>query len=162
MNQPLKRKFIPYIIAIIIAMAIGFLSTFFTRNNMNIYDDIVVPPLAPPMALFPIVWTILYFLMGISSGGIAKYNDVRKEEVFDALFAYAIQLFLNFFWSIIFFNMRAFLFSFVWLIVLWFAIIWMIVKFYKINPAAAFLQIPYLIWVTFAAYLNFAIYWLNM
>lgn len=158
----LKRKFTPYIIAVAIAMGVGFLSTFFTRNNMNIYDDIIVPPLAPPMFLFPIVWTILYFLMGISSGGIAKYNDVRKEEVFDALFAYAIQLFLNFFWSILFFNMRAFLFSFVWLIVLWFAIIWMIVKFYKINPKAAFLQIPYLVWVTFAAYLNFAIYWLNM
>lgn len=158
----MKRHAKPYIIAIAIAIGIGLLSTFVTRNSMDLYDDIIVPALAPPMFLFPIVWTILYILMGISSGGIAKYNDARKEEVFDALISYAIQLFLNFFWSIIFFNMRAFLFAFFWLIILVIAIIVMIRKFYKINPKAAFLQIPYLIWVIFAGYLNFSIYWLNM
>lgn len=162
MKENWKHNLKTYIIAIIISMGIGLLSAFVTRNNMDIYDKIVVPPLAPPMILFPIVWTILYFLMGFSSGCIATYNDEQKEEVFDALFTYAIQLFLNFFWSVIFFNMEAYLFAFVWIIVLWFAILIMIRKFYKINPVAAYLQIPYLIWVTFAAYLNFAIYWLNM
>lgn len=158
----MKKNLKPYIIAIIIAMGVGLLSTFVTRNHMDIYDEIITPPLSPPMFLFPVVWSILYFLMGISSGAIAKYNDIRKEEVFDALFAYALQLFFNFFWSILFFNLRTFLFSFIWLVVLWFLILRMIRKFYKINPKAAYLQIPYLLWVAFAGYLNFAIYWLNM
>lgn len=161
-NNSLKKNARPYIIAIIIALGVGFLSTWITRNHMDIYDDIILPPLAPPVILFPIVWTILYFLMGISSGAIAKFNDTRKEEVSQALFAYGLQLFFNLFWSFLFFNMRSFLLSFIWLVVLWFLILRMIFKFYKINPVAAYLQIPYLLWVAFAGYLNFAIYWLNM
>lgn len=161
-NSSLKKNARPYIIAIIIAMGVGLLSTWVTRNHMDIYDDIILPPLAPPVILFPIVWTILYFLMGISSGAIAKFNDTRKEEVSQALFAYGLQLFFNLFWSFLFFNMRSFLLSFIWLVVLWFLILRMIFKFYKINPVAAYLQIPYLLWVAFAGYLNFAIYWLNM
>lgn len=161
-TKNLKRNAKTYIIAIAIAMGVGILSFLVTRGNMDIYEDIVEPPLAPPMWLFPIVWSILYFLMGISSGCIAKYNDIRKEEVSEALFAYGLQLFFNFFWSIIFFNFRAYLFAFIWLVVLWLLILRMILKFYKINPKAAYLQIPYLIWVGFAGYLTFAIYWLNM
>lgn len=158
----MKKDLKPYIIAIIISMGLGLLAAFLTRNNMRINDDIIVPPLMPPVFLFPIVWTILYFLMGVSSGAIAKYNDIKKEEVFDALFAYAVQLFFNFFWSIIFFNLRTFLFSFIWLVILWFLILRMIRKFRKVNPWAGNLQIPYLLWVAYAGYLNFAIYWLNM
>ena len=161
-NKPLKKNARPYIIAIIIAMGVGLLSTFITRNHMDIYNDIIVPPLAPPMFLFPIVWTILYFLMGISSGAIAKFNNVRKEEVSQARFAYGLQLFFNLFWSFLFFNMRSFLLAFIWLVILWFLILRMIIKFRKINPWAGNLQIPYLLWVAFAGYLNFAIYWLNM
>ena len=158
----LKRNAKSYIIAIAISMGVGVLSFLVTRGNMNIYEDIIEPPLAPPMFLFPIVWTILYFLMGISSGCIATYSDIRKEEVSEALFAYGLQLFFNFFWSIVFFNFRAYLFAFIWLVVLWFLILRMILKFHKIDPRAAYLQIPYLIWVGFAGYLTFAIYWLNM
>lgn len=189
-----------FAIAIAIPVTLGALAAFLTRGNMNIYDDIVVPPLAPPMKLFPIAWTILYILMGISSGLVfrqrilhtpyasrekrptgametsrspglsrttARYQESeaaikQKEAVFDALYVYATQLFLNFFWSIFFFNMRTFLFAFIWLLMLWIAVLVMILKFKKLSTPAGLLQIPYLIWISFAGYLNFAIYWLNM
>jgi len=132
-----------------------------TSGNMDIYSDIIQPPLAPPAILFPIVWTVLYILMGIGAAMVYNERQSKPKEVARALIVYAVNLFLNFFWSIIFFNMRAFLFSFVWLILLWITIIIMIVKFYQIKPAAGLLQISYLIWVTFAGYLNFAIFLLN-
>ena len=153
------RKIIIYIISIAIALAVGGLSAFLTRGNMDIYQSITQPPLAPPAILFPIVWTILYILMGISSAII--YTHRKKSDVSGALKIYAFQLIVNFFWSIIFFNMQAYLFAFVWLVILWLLIVLMIQAFRKISPIAAYLQIPYLLWVTFAGYLNFMIYFLN-
>ncbi len=155
------NKIKPYVISIAIALAVGGLSALLTSGNMDLYSDIVQPPLAPPAILFPIVWTVLYILMGIGAAMVYNERQNKPKEVARALIVYAVNLFLNFFWSIIFFNMRAFLFSFVWLILLWITIIIMIVKFYQIKPAAGLLQIPYLIWVTFAGYLNFAIFLLN-
>ena len=128
---------------------------------MNIYERIMRPALAPPAIVFPIVWTILYTLMGISSARIRLKKEENPELVLDALFAYVIQLILNFFWSLIFFNMQNFLFSLIWLVLLWIAILVMIIRFYRVEPPAALLQIPYLLWVTFAGYLNFMIYQLN-
>ena len=136
-------------------------TSYSTRNNMNIYERIMRPALAPPAIVFPIVWTILYTLMGISSARIRLKKEENPELVLDALFAYAIQLILNFFWSLIFFNMQNFLFSLIWLVLLWIAILVMIIRFYRVEPLAALLQIPYLLWVTFAGYLNFMIYQLN-
>jgi len=155
------NKIKPYVISIAIALAVGGLSALLTSGNMDIYSDIIQPPLAPPAILFPIVWTVLYILMGIGAAMVYNERQSKPKEVARALIVYAVNLFLNFFWSIIFFNMRAFLFSFVWLILLWITIIIMIVKFYQIKPAAGLLQISYLIWVTFAGYLNFAIFLLN-
>ncbi|MBQ6787462.1 MAG: tryptophan-rich sensory protein [Lachnospiraceae bacterium] len=154
-------KLKPYVISIAIALGVGGLSAFFTRENMDIYERIIRPTLAPPAILFPIVWTILYTLMGISSARIWLQKEEKPELVLDALLAYAVQLFLNFFWSLIFFNMQNFLFSLIWLVLLWVAIIIMIIRFYRVEPLAALLQIPYLLWVTFAGYLNFMIYQLN-
>lgn len=141
-----------------ISLGIGVLSTLLTMNNQNIYNYINVPSFAPPGFLFPIVWSILYILMGISSYLIIETGDIRINS---ALKVYGIQLFLNFFWSIIFFNMQNFLFAFIWIILLWISIIVMIYKFYKIKPIAAYLNIPYLLWVTFAAILNLSIVILN-
>ena len=155
------NKIKPYIISVVIALAVGGLSALLTAGNMDLYSQINQPPLAPPSILFPIVWTVLYILMGISAAMIYSEKQNKPKEVTSALTVYAINLFLNFFWSIIFFNMRAFLFSFIWLILLWITILIMIIKFYRIKPIAGILQIPYLIWVTFAGYLNFAIYLLN-
>ena len=151
------------LLAILIPLAIGGFSYFLTKDNMNLYQEITTPPLAPPGFLFPIVWTILYILMGISSARIYTLGKNRNlaEPVFDALYVYGLQLFLNFTWSIFFFNMRAFLFAFLWILLLWAGILLMIVKFYKLDRLAAYLQIPYLLWVTFATYLTFAIFRLN-
>ena len=151
----------PYIISVLIALGVGGLAALLTRNNMDIYQSITRPPLSPPSWLFPVVWTVLYILMGISSAMVYIKGSEGDENASSALRIYALQLAVNFFWSIIFFNMQAYLFSFIWIILLWILIIVMIKRFYEVSPVAAWLQIPYLLWVTFAAYLNLMIYFLN-
>ena len=155
------KKIKPFVISIAIALGIGGLSALLTSGSMDIYSEIVQPPLAPPAILFPIVWTILYTLMGIGAALVWIKKDKQPKEVQDALIVYAVNLFMNFLWNIIFFNMRAFLFSFIWLVLLWVVILIMILKFRKVSPLAAYLQIPYLLWVTFAGYLNLAIFVIN-
>jgi len=155
------QKIKPYVISVAAALAAGGLSALLTAGNMDLYSSITPPPLAPPSILFPIVWTILYILMGIGSAMIYLEKENSPKEVSSALFVYAFNLFLNFFWSIIFFNMQAFLFAFIWLVILWFTILIMIIKFYRIKPIAGLIQIPYILWVTFAGYLNLAIFILN-
>ena len=155
------QKTKPYVISIIIALSVGALSSFLTRNSMNIYEQINTPPLSPPSILFPIVWTALFILMGISSAIVYLKKQQYPREVESAISVYIMNLAFNFAWSIIFFNLRMFLASFILLIALWIIILKMILSFRKASPVAAFLQIPYLIWVTFAGYLNIAIYILN-
>ncbi len=155
------KIFKTYLIAILIPLAVGGLAALLTRGNMMLFDEIVKPPLAPPPILFPIVWTVLYILMGIGSARVYLKKDTMPREATNALRTYAVQLFFNFFWSLIFFNLRTFLFAFIWLIALWGLIIVMLFEFYKIDKPAAIINIPYLLWVTFAAYLNLAIYILN-
>ena len=150
-----------YLIFILIPLAVGGLSAFFTRDGMNLYRDILTPPLAPPAILFPIVWTVLFILMGISSAMIYLSKNAKKYLINSALFTYFLSLAVNFFWSIIFFNGRAFFVAFLWLLLLLFLIIRTIMKYYKIEKTAAFLQIPYALWVTFAGYLTLAIWILN-
>lgn len=155
------KKIKPYVISIAIALAVGGLAAFLTRNDMDLYKEIVLPPLAPPSILFPIVWSILYVLMGISAAMIYLRKNEAPNAVRDALSVYGINLVLNFMWSIIFFKFRAFLLAFLWLIALLAVIIKMILDFKKIKPIAGYLQIPYAVWVAFAGYLNFAIWLLN-
>lgn len=146
------------IFSIGISLGVGAVSGYVTKNSMSIYNELVKPPLTPPGWIFPVVWTILFVLMGISAYLI--YISDSKEKV-QALQIYAIQLMLNFIWSLVFFNMQAYLLAFVILILLWISIMAMIKTFSEINPIAGKLQVPYLLWVTFAGYLNFAIYFLN-
>ncbi len=147
----------PLAISIAIPLAVGGLSALLTRESMQTFEMINKPPLSPPGWLFPVVWTILYVLMGIASYII--YTSEQDTTL--ALTFYAIQLALNFFWSLIFFNLEAYLFAFIWLVVLWAFIALTMLSFYKISKPAAYLLIPYLLWVTFAGYLNFSIYLLN-
>lgn len=155
------KKIRPYVISVVIALAVGGISALLTMNNMDLYSKIEQPALAPPPWLFPVVWTILYVLMGTGAALVYNRKDFKPEETRNALIVYAVNLALNFFWSIIFFNLEAYLFAFIWLIALWVVIIVMIISFRKVSPVAAYLQIPYLLWVTFAGYLNLAIYILN-
>lgn len=147
-----------YVISMMAALGTGGLSAFLIRKNVYLYQILDKPAFAPPAFLFPVVWTALYILMGISSARICLAKASDPLEVMDALLNYALQLVLNFLWPVIFFNMRTFLFALIWIAVLWCAIIKMIFRFSRLDTTAAYLQIPYLMWTTFAAYLNFMIY----
>jgi translocator protein len=150
-----KRKLI---IFILIPLAIGLVSGILTGNSMSMYNNLNQPALSPPGWIFPVVWTILYILMGVSSYLIATSPSQKKQE---ALLLYAIQLFLNFIWSPIFFGLGNYFLAFLVLLLLWYVIVKMIRAFFRIDPTAALLQIPYLLWITFAGYLNLAIIFLN-
>lgn len=148
------------LISIAIPLLVGGLSALITSGNMDIYSSIVSPPLSPPGWLFAVAWSILYFLMGVSL--YLVWNTAANEGVKrQAFLLFGIQLFLNFIWSPIFFNKQWFLAAFVVLIALWIFAFLMVKSFYKISKKAGLLQIPYLLWLTFASYLNFAIYLLN-
>lgn len=145
------------VIAILIPIAVGLFSALFS-GNMAIYSRLNKPLLAPPAFIFPLVWFKLYILMGISSYIIYESDSPYKAE---ALKVYLLQLLFNFFWSILFFRLHLYLIAFLWLLVLIGLIIIMIYRFYRISPLAAYLQVPYLLWCLFAAYLNLMIFKLN-
>lgn len=145
-----------YIKSILLPVLIGALVGLITSGSMD-YNMLQKPPFAPLGAVFPIVWTILYILMGVSFG-ILKNNNQVDEDI-DRI--YYIQLAINALWSIIFFTLKLRLFAFVWIILLAIAVVIMIDKFYTKNKVAGFLQIPYILWVLFAAYLNFGFYIMN-
>ena len=145
-----------YIKSILFPVLVGALVGLITSGSMD-YNMLQKPPIAPPGAVFPIVWTILYVLMGISYG-ILKVNNQTDEEID---WIYYIQLAINALWSIIFFTFKWRLFAFIWIILLAIAVISMIIKFYNKNKVAGLLQIPYILWIIFAAYLNFGFYILN-
>ncbi len=157
----MKGKVKSFVVSIVIALAVGGISALISSDGMDIYSEFLTPPLTPPGWLFPIVWSVLFVLMGISAALVYTEESVPLTERLSALAPYAVSLFFNFFWSIIFFNFRAFLFAFVWLLLLLFFILKTILAYRPISPLAAYLQIPYLLWVAFAGYLNFGIWYLN-
>ena len=153
----MKIQWKDLITCLVIPLAVGSLSALLTQKGVETFELLNKPTLAPPGWLFPVVWTILYILMGIASYLVltsGKPNDT-------ALAVYGIQLVFNFFWSLIFFNLEMYLFAFIWLIVLWLLIFITTILFYKISKPAGYLMIPYLLWVAFAGYLNLSIYILN-
>ena len=143
-----------------IPLLIGFIAGFLTRQGTeNFALNVKQPPFAPPAVLFPIVWTILYALMGFSAYIIESSPQTPQRN--RALVLYYVQLFFNFLWSFIFFNFNNYLAAFVWIVALLILIIATTIEFYKIKPVAGYLMIPYILWVSFAAVLNFSIYLLN-
>ena len=154
-----KRKIKPYAVSILLTLAVGGLSGFLTSMGMDSFDALTKPPLTPPSFLFPIVWTVLFILMGVGAARIfmTEPTAARNRD----LIVYVVQLAVNFFWSIIFFNLQAYAFAFFWLILLWVLILTMIYLFCKVDKPAALIQIPYAIWVTFAGYLNLMIWLMN-
>ena len=146
------------LIAILIPLAVGMLSALLTKDSAAVYASLNKPALSPPGVVFPIVWTILYILMGISSYLIYTSDSPDAPA---ALRCYAVQLALNFGWSLLFFNLAAYLPAFFWLLLLIAVLLIQLYRFYRISPLAAYLQIPYLLWCLFAAYLNLSIYLLN-
>ena len=152
-----KPKYLPWILAV---ETTGVLSGLLSRQGMQAYTEMIQkPPVSPPGVLFPLVWTILYALMGIGVARIEASADGNLRS--RALNVFVVQLVVNFFWSLIFFNARAYGFALVWLLLLWGLIAAMILMFWPVDRLAALRQIPYLLWVTIAAYLNYGVWRLN-
>lgn len=148
------------IVSILVPLAVGIISTALTWEGMKAYREMNKPPLAPAAWVFPIAWTILYIMMGIASYLIIVAEDDSKLKC-SAFAIYITQLAMNFAWSLIFFNSKVLLFAFVWLLIMWLLVIIDTFKFYKICKLAAYTMIPYIVWLTFAAYLNLGAYLLN-
>lgn len=140
--------------SIIIPLGLGFFVSLFIKTNL--YDDMIKPVLSPPKIVFPIVWTILYILLGVSNYLI---NKGGKKEVPNLI--YYIGLVINLIWPFIFFNFKEYLIALIWLFILIVFVILMLIEYFKINRVAFYLQIPYILWLLFAFYLNYQIFVLN-
>ena len=154
------KKFRAYAFWILLTEAVGAISGWLIRDSTPLYRDAIQkPPLSPPGIVFPIVWAILYALMGVGAAMI--YRSAPSEQRTGSLQLYILQLLANFLWPIFFFRMQSFGGALILLLLLWGLVLWMILSFRKISPLAAKLQIPYLLWLTFAAYLNAGVWALN-
>lgn len=154
-----KSKLKIYGVSILIAEGIGGFSAFLTNMGMEKYKMVEKSVLTPPDIVFPVVWTVLYALMGTSAARVWMTSNRRLRN--DALVIYAFQLIFNFVWTILFFNFQQYGFALAWLIALWVLILIMTIQFYKLDKVAGLLQIPYLLWVAFAGYLNYMVWILN-
>ena len=153
-----KRNWKTFAFFIAVPLAVGALSAFLSREGMEAFESLQKPSLSPPAAAFPIVWTILYILMGYSAALVWLSRDSERG---DALFVFGAQLFVNFWWSIFFFRWQIRGYAFFWLLLLIALVIWMIFAFRKIRPLAGKLNIPYLLWLCLAAWLNAAVWIMN-
>ena len=155
MDKNIKKRLISWAIP----LAVGGLATLLS-GGMDTYRVINQPPLSPPGWVFPLVWTVLYVLMGEAAYRVLT-SKADKEQVKNALIAYGVQLFLNFLWPLFFFGGQMYLTAFIILVVLWIAILITTRRFSKIDETAGDLLLPYLLWVTFASYLNIGVFLLN-
>lgn len=149
-----------FLILILFPLGVGGLSALLTYPNMQLYQELAKPPLSPPAVVFPIAWTILYLMMGIASFLIMT-NNGSLWEILRANVCYFIQLAMNFFWSLIFFNCRFYAFALVWLLLMYVFIFLCTKYFFKIDRRAGWLMVPYNLWMIFAAYLNLAVVIIN-
>ena len=158
----MKRNWKALAISILIPLVVGTAAGLLTMGGMEAFAALNKPPLSPPAWLFPVAWTILYTLMGISSYLIYTAEEPKEKNVKNqALSTYRYQLNVNFLWPVFFFNFQWYLFSFLWLALLWLLVAKMILEFGAISRTAALLNVPYLLWLSFAGYLNLGIWLLN-
>ena len=156
----LKINWKTLIFFVAIPLLVGGVASLISRESMAMFDRLTKPPLAPPGWLFPLVWTILYTFMGLASY-LVFTSQKDQNEIKLALQIYTLQLAFNFFWTILFFNFELYFFAFFWLLALLALLILTTILFYKVSKPAAYLMIPYIIWVILAAYLNLGIALLN-
>ena len=156
----LKFNWKTFIFFVAIPLLTGGLASLISRESMAMFELLNKPPLSPPGWLFPLVWTILYTLMGIASY-LVFTSGQDSDEIKWALQVYALQLIFNFFWTILFFNFELYFFAFFWILALLALIILTTFLFYKVSKPAVYLMLPYILWVTFAAYLNLGVALLN-
>jgi len=153
-----KLTFKSAAVSILIALAVGGLSSFLTRGEMAEYEAAAKPALAPGPTVFPVVWSVLFILMGLAA---ALVYDSGARERGKALTLYAVQLAVNFAWPLIFFGLGRYLLAFFWLVLLFLLVLATFLRFRRIRPAAGYLLLPYLLWLAFAGYLNFSVWLLN-
>ena len=154
-----KRKWGPLALSLLVTAAAAALGAAITRRGMPAYEQLVKPPLTPPSLLFPIVWSILFLLMALGAAMIGSTRDTARRR--RALSLYGAQLIANVFWSFLFFGLGRHWLAFFWLLLLWLFLLVTTLRFFKETPAAGWLLVPYLLWVTFAAYLNGGVWLLN-
>ena len=157
MKKQNRRVILCYAVSIAIALAVGGISAIVNTGKMN-DPNLIQPPLSPPVWLFPIVWTVLFTLMGISASKVYLSDCPGKS---DALFIYGTQLVVNFLWTVFYFSFSALALSFFWLLFLIILVVLMVVRFERCVSSGGKLQIPYLLWLCFAAYLNLSVWLLN-
>lgn len=149
-----------HILCLLLPVAVGGLSALFTKDGMQQFNALPKPPLTPSPWVFPVAWTILYLLMGEASYLVCT-SDAPQSQIERSLSLYGVQLALNFLWPIVFFTMRAYLSAFVVLILLWIFAFLTLLSFWGIRRRAGVLLLPYLLWLSFALYLNWGVYSLN-
>lgn len=155
-----KQAWKTYVFWIVLAEAVGALAGWLTRGGAELYRrGITRPPLSPPGIVFPIVWVVLYALMGVGAARVRLTPPSRERT--RALEVFLLQLAVNFLWPILFFGLQSFGLALLWLAALWGLVLWMMSAFSQVDLPAARLQFPYFLWVTFAAYLNFGVWRLN-
>ena len=155
-----KIQYGPLAAALAIPLAVGGFSAFLTRDGMNYFKIVSKPPLSPPTWVFPVMWTILYLMLGAASYlvWVSGVSDKRRGR---ALTVYGLSLAANFLWPIVFFTMRFYFTAFLLLLLLWILVAAAALLFSCIDKRAGRLMIPYLLWLTFAAYLNLGVWLLN-
>jgi len=155
-----KSKWKTYVFWIVLTELVGALAGFLSREGTELYQaSVLKPALTPPGWIFPVVWGILYLLMGIAAARIALLQESGAQRA--ALRVYGLQLAVNFIWPLLFFNLQAFGAAFLWLVLLFALIVWMILSFRELDKAAAWLLLPYLLWTAFAGYLSYGVWMLN-
>ena len=154
-----KKKVLPFIVFIAVALAAGGLSTLVSKAGMEASKALLQPPWAPPDWLFSVVWPILYTLMGVSAALVWRKSDGPARRGSVAI--WAVQLFVNAMWSVLYFALGMRGFAFFWLLALIVLVLAMVIRFRRVSLAAALLQVPYFIWICFAARLNLAVWMLN-
>ena len=149
------------LLCIAIPLATGGIAALLTGSSMEKFSSLNQPPLSPPGWLFPVVWSILYVLMGIASYLVWVSGKPNRTAKRTALRLYAVQLAMNFLWPLLFFRWEMYSFAFAWLVLLWVLVIATALRFHAISAPAGWLFLPYILWVTFAGYLNLSIAILN-
>ena len=156
----IRRITMTYLFWIMFTEAVGITAGFLTRGDVEIYASSIVKPfLSPPALLFPIVWTVLYALMGVSAARI--YIAPKSHERTKGLWLFIVQLGINFAWCFVFFTFRKYISAFTLLVALFVAVTNMAALFRKVDKLSGNLQIPYMLWLIFAAYLNLEVWYLN-
>lgn len=156
----MKKDWKTLLVCLAIPLAAGGLGALLAGSSMKDYAEFIQPPFSPPGWVFPVVWTILYLLMGYGSYRVLTFGQ-DTAAVKKALLLYAVQLVVNLLWPLLFFRLKLLLISFFWLVLLWVLVFLTLRAFSKIEEKAGNALLPYLLWVTFAGYLNFGIFVLN-